>query len=100
LINQFLADSVVTTGVVVGGVFLAGDELLGMKQVSVLAVTDLIDHVGLKIDVNGSGNVFSAASFREKGRETLIAGALALLTSEVTIRLQLRVRMWRSGMWI
>ena len=100
LVDQFLADSVVTTGVVVGGVFLAGDELLGMEQVSVLTVTDLINHIGLKIDVDGSGNVLSAASFREKSGEALIAGALVLLTSEVTIGLQLRVRMWRRGMWV
>jgi len=90
----------VTTGVVVGGVFLAGDELLGMEQVSVLTVTDLINHIGLKIDVDGSGNVLSATSFREKSGEALIAGALVLLTSEVTIGLQLRVRMWRRGMWV
>ena len=40
-INDLLAHGVVTTGVVVGGVFLAGDQLLGVVQLTVGAGTDL-----------------------------------------------------------
>ena len=41
-INNLLSDGVVTTGVVVGGIFLAGDELLRVEQLAVGASADLI----------------------------------------------------------
>ena len=41
-VDDFFANGVVTTGIVVGGVFLAGDQLLGVEQLSVGASSDLI----------------------------------------------------------
>lgn len=58
-VDQLFADGVVTTSVVVGGVFLAGDERLRMEERSVGSRADLIDDSGLKIDVDGSRYVFS-----------------------------------------
>ena len=60
LVNKLLADSVVTTSVVVGSVFLASNELLRVEKVSVLASSHLVNHIGFEIDINGSGNIFSA----------------------------------------
>ena len=41
-VNNLLSDGVVTTGVVVGGILLASDELLGVEQLAVGASADLI----------------------------------------------------------
>ena len=41
-INDLLADGVVTTSVVVGGVLLAADQLLGVKQLPVRPLADFI----------------------------------------------------------
>jgi len=62
-INDFLADGVVTTGVVVGSIFLAGDELLRMEESSVRTSTNFIDHSGFKIDEYGARNVLARTLF-------------------------------------
>ncbi len=41
-----------TTGVVVGGVFLAGDQLLGVEELAVGAEPDLVNDGRLKVDEN------------------------------------------------
>ena len=41
-VNKLLADCVVTTSVVVGGVLLTSDELLRVEELAVGASTDLI----------------------------------------------------------
>ena len=45
--DDLLTDGVVTTGKVVRGVFLAGDQLLRVEQLAVRTRADLIDHGGL-----------------------------------------------------
>ena len=107
LVDELLANGVVTTGVVVGGILLAGDHLLRVEEGAVGAGADLIDDVGLEIAVDGAGHVLAVAcklklacccrrmvdsvlwhtSLGEESGETLVvAGGLALL-SEETIRL-------------
>ena len=41
-IDNFLTNGIVTSCIVVGGVFLAGDELFGVEQLSVGASSNLI----------------------------------------------------------
>ena len=41
-VDDFLADGVVTTGVVVGGIFLTSDQLFGVEQLTVGTGADLI----------------------------------------------------------
>lgn len=60
-IDQLLTNGVVTTGVVVGGILLAADHMLGVEQASVWASSDLVDHVGLEIAVDGSRDVLPLA---------------------------------------
>ena len=51
-VNDLLADGVVTTGVVVGCILLASDELLGVEQLTVCASAHLIykhKHMGLAL---------------------------------------------------
>lgn len=87
LVDQLLADGVVSSGVVVSGVLLAGDELLGVEQVLVLSGSNLVDHVGLEIDVDGSGNVLSGASLGEEGGETLLSRTSLSIRVEVSVGL-------------
>jgi len=47
-VDDLLADGVVTTGKVVGGILLARDELLWVEQLTVGAGPDLIDHSWLQ----------------------------------------------------
>ena len=59
-----LTDGVVATGVVVGGVLLAGDELLRVEQLAVGAGADLVDYRRLEVDVDGARNVLASAGLR------------------------------------
>jgi hypothetical protein len=68
-IDKLLANSVVTTGVVVGGVLFSGDHVLGVEEASVRSGPDLIDDIGLKIAVDGTGNVLSLAYITEHVRK-------------------------------
>ena len=100
LVNKLLSDSVVTPSVIVGCILLASDHLLGVKETSVCASANFVDHVGLKIAVDCTRDVFSVAwsslsqqmscqmyaifvlptSFGEEGAEPLIrVGSFALL---------------------
>lgn len=61
LINQFLADGVVTTSVVVGRILLASDHVLRVEETSVGAGADFIDDIGLEIAVDSSRDIFTLA---------------------------------------
>jgi len=61
-VNNFLTDGVMTTGEVVGGILLTGDELLWVEELSVGAGSDLIDNGGLEIEEDGAGNVLASTS--------------------------------------
>jgi len=61
LVNEFLSNSVVTTGVVVGGILLSGNHLFGVEQAAVGTGSDLVDNVGLEIAVDGTWDIFALA---------------------------------------
>lgn len=63
-LDELLADGVVATGVVVGSILLAGDHHLRVEEVAVGTGADLIDDIGLKIAVNGAGDVLALAYSR------------------------------------
>ena len=86
-VDDLLADGVVTTGIVVGSILLAGDDLLRVVQLAVSAGSDLVTHSGLKIDVHGTRNVLSSTSLREEGIERVIATADSLVGRHLTVRL-------------
>lgn len=68
LVDELLSDCVVTTGVVVGRILLAGDHVLGVEKRTVGAGADLIDDVGLQVGVDGTRDVFAlACSMCQKG---------------------------------
>jgi len=65
----FLADGVVTTGVVVGGILLASDELIGMEELGVLANLNIIDYRGFQIEVDAARYIFAMTGLAEEGVE-------------------------------
>merc|ERR1711871_814289 len=86
-VNDLLADRVVATSVVVGGVFLAGDQLLGVVQLAVRASADLVNHGGLQVDVHGTGHVLASTSLREEGVESVVTTADGLVGRHLAVRL-------------
>jgi hypothetical protein len=68
-INELLTDGVVTTGIVVGSIFLTSNQLLRVEQLTVSTGADFINNGRLKIDKDSTRNVLSAAGFREEGIE-------------------------------
>jgi len=84
-VDDFFTDGVVTTGVVVGGILFAGDQLFGVEQLTVGTGTDLIDDSWFKIDENGSWDVLSSSSFTEEGVEGVITTSDGLVTWHLTI---------------
>jgi hypothetical protein len=88
LVNELLADGVVTTSIVVRRVLLASDHLLGVEQAAVGTGADLIDDIGLEIAVDGAGDIFALASLGEEGRKTFVVVGLGLaLLSKVAVGL-------------
>ena len=86
-INNLLADGVVTPGIVVGRVLLAGDELLGVEELPVDASPDLVNHGGLEVHKHGPGHVLTRPSLGEESVEGVIASPNGLIRGHLTIRL-------------
>lgn len=68
-VGHLLANGIVATGIVVGGILFPADQQLGVEQLTVRAGTDLIDGRRVQIDEEGPGNVFAAARLGEEGLE-------------------------------
>jgi hypothetical protein len=86
-VNNLLSDGVVTTGEVVGGVLLAGDELLWVEELSVGSGSDLIDDGGLEIEEDSAGDVLAGTSLREEGVEGIVSATDGLIGWHLTVRL-------------
>jgi len=72
-VDDLLSNSVVTTGIVVRRVLLARHQSLRVKQGAVSASLDLVDDVGLQVNVKRARDMLSGPSFREERRETRIS---------------------------
>ena len=86
-INNLLTDGVVTTGEVVSGIFLTGDELLWVEELSVGASSDLIDDGGLEIEEDSAGDVLASTSLGEEGVESVVTATDGLIGRHLTVRL-------------
>jgi hypothetical protein len=58
-INDFLANGVVATSVVVGSIFLSSDQLFRVEQGAVSTSADLIDDGWLQVDKDGTRDVLT-----------------------------------------
>ena len=68
-VDDFLADGVVPTRIIVGRLLLARDQLLRVKQLVVGAVSNLVDDSRLKIHKNRARDMLSRARFGKEGVE-------------------------------
>jgi hypothetical protein len=84
-IDDLLTNGVVTSGEVVGGIFLSGDELLWMEELSVGSGSDLIDNGWLEIEEDGSWDVLSGTSLGEEGVEGIVTTTDGLVGWHLTI---------------
>lgn len=73
------------TSKVVGGILLAADELLRVKQLSVRSCADLIYHGGLQIQKHCSRHVLVSSRLRKEGAECIISLAQASITWHLPI---------------
>eukprot|EP00951_Prasinocladus_malaysianus_P005527 scaffold39124_cov44-Prasinocladus_malaysianus.AAC.1 len=87
-VNNLLADSVMTTGKVVGGILLAGDKLLGVEELAVGAGADLVNDGRLKVDKDRAGDVLASTSLGEEGVESVISATDGLVRGHLAIGLQ------------
>jgi len=86
-VDELLTNGVVTTGIVVGGILLPSDQLLGMEELAVCASTDLIYDSWFQIDEYSPGNVFASTGLAEEGVEGVVTTSNGLITWHLTIRL-------------
>jgi len=71
-VNDFLADSVMTTSIIARSILLAGDQGFGVEECPVGTSPNLVDDIGFKIDVKGTGNVFATSRLRKESRKPAI----------------------------
>ena len=86
-INDFLTNGVVTSGEVVGSIFLTRDELLWVEKLSVGSGSDLINDGWLKIEEDGSWDVLAGTSLGEEGVEGIITTTDGFVGWHLTIGL-------------
>jgi len=86
-VDDFFADGVVTTGIVVGSILLARDKLLRVIELTVGTSADFVTDTRLKIDEDSSGNVLAGTSLREEGVKGVITATNGLVGRHLAIRL-------------
>jgi len=86
-VDDFLSNGVVTASIVVGSIFLAGDNLLRMVELAISSSANFIADTRLKIDKDSTRNVLASTSLGEKGVEGVIATTDSFVRRHLTIRL-------------
>ena len=71
-INNFFSNCVMTPSIIVGSIFLSSDELFWVEELTVSSSSYLINNSGLKVDENGTRDVLSGTSLREKSIERVV----------------------------
>lgn len=68
-----------TSGVVVGSIFLAADQELGVEELSVITGSDLVDWRRVQVDEDGTRHVLATTGLGEDGIElTRVVKSLCL----------------------
>jgi hypothetical protein len=86
-VDNFLTNGVVTTGVVIGGIFFSGDQLFWVVQLTVGSGSDFIDDSWFKVNEDTSWDVLSGTSLREEGVESIITTTDGLVAWHLSVRL-------------
>jgi hypothetical protein len=64
---ELLANSIMTSRIVVCGIFFPADQQLWVEELAIIASADLIDGRGVKVDEDGTWHVFAARGLSEEG---------------------------------
>ena len=75
------SNGVMSSSIVDSSIFLASDELLGMKQLSVGSGANFVDDSGFQIDENSTWHMFACSGLGEEGCEGIITCKAALAVS-------------------
>jgi len=86
-VDNFLTNGVVTTGVVIGGIFLTRDQLFGVEQLTVGTSSDFVHGGGLEIEEHRARHVLASTSLGEEGVEGIIAATDGLVRGHLAVRL-------------
>jgi len=86
-VDNLLSNGVVATGEVVGGILLAGDQLLRVEELAVGAGADLVNDGGLEVNKDSTRNVLAGTSLREEGAEGIVSSSNGLIRGHLAIRL-------------
>merc|ERR1719472_261023 len=86
-VDDLLADRVVAARVVVRGVLLARDDLLGVEELAVRARADLVADRRLEVDVDRARDVLAGTRLREEGVEGIVAAADGLVRGHLAVGL-------------
>jgi len=84
-IDDILTDGVVTTGVVIGSIFLSIDDSLRVVELTVLSGTDRVTNSWLEIDHDGTRYMLATLGLREEGIEGSVLNTNGLITWHLTI---------------
>ena len=76
-----------SSGIIVGSIFLSGDELFRMEELTISSGPDLINDGRLKVDKDGPGHVLAGPGLREEGVEGVVSGTDCLVGRHLTVRL-------------
>jgi len=86
-VDNFLTNGVVTSGVVIGGIFFTGDQLFWMEELTVSTSSDFINDSWFQINENGTWDMFASTSFGEEGVEGVITTTDGFIGWHLTVRL-------------
>mmetsp|Transcript_29500 Transcript_29500/g.47309 ORF Transcript_29500/g.47309 Transcript_29500/m.47309 type:complete len:463 (+) Transcript_29500:77-1465(+) len=86
-VNDLLTNGVMPTSVVVGSVFLTGNELLRVEELTVGSSSNFIDSGRLKIEEDATRDVLSSTSLGEEGVESVVSASDSLIGRHLSIGL-------------
>merc|ERR1719487_1383936 len=84
-IHDLFPYSVVSTCEIVCRIFLAGDQLLWMEQLTICAGTHFIDHGRLQVHKDGARHVLAGTCLAEERVESIVATTNRLVTGHLAI---------------
>ena len=88
-----------STSVVIRGILLPTNNLLGVVKLTVRTTTDLITDRGFQIDVDGTWDVLPSTRLTEEGIEGIIPPSYGLVGGHLSIRLNAMLELKRGRSW-
>ena len=86
-VHDLLANGVVTSGIVIGSIFFACDELLRVEELVVGASENLINDCGFQVYKLCPGHMLASVCLTEEGVEGVVSSSNSLVTWHLAIRL-------------